>query len=468
MRRAHLAPAAQAAAVAARAAAVAARAAAVAAAALLAAAGLFAGCGDDPAKPPAENRSPRIDSLRIEGLPVLPSDTLTVIVHAADDDGDSLAYAFSSSAGAFIEALGASAFWVAPDSAGLCTLEVAVADGQASAEADTIVSVLDTAPLTLAFTDLFAESNGDTVRSAPPDTFPSGWTFHARWTAQSAAAVRQIRMSWRGEPADLPGNARSFEAPVDFSGPALFSAHAVGSQGESGAPIQFAFTGNFDPRVSFVRDAEGRRTFVADGAAWTEGDTLPRRSSGYAITACVTANDPDGRVTGVQFLMDPRSGAPWTQPSADTCLDVASVGDGDHQILSRAADDAGRIGPVDELKFFVNQAPRFVLADSSSGFVQVPQPGDTLSVEDLDETGILFWAKDPDGELEYYRYRVDTHTWSLRIEPSPGPSPELPAGGLQADLPGVQIRPGTHRLSVLAADEGGRETQTDVTFTIVR
>lgn len=431
--------------------------------------GFLVGCSDDPASRPPLNHAPRIDSLRVAGLPALPADTLGVRVHASDADGDSLTYTFLASAGDFLAAAGESAAWIAPDSARACTLSVEVSDGRASTSADTSVAILDPVPLTLTFSELFAASAGDTIRaSAESDTFPLGWTLHARWIARSPATVQQIRYAWHGTSGELPGEARAFEAPIDFSGPAALSLRAIGSQGQAGRPIEFVFVGNFDPRVSFVRDAQGRRTFLAGGTSWTDGDTLPRSNRGYEITACVTASDRDGDVRGVQFLVNPRSTSTWTPVSIDTCLRLSRIGDGDYSFLARAVDGAGRIGPVDRLRFSVNQAPRFALADSASGFVQVPQPGDTLSSAEVRPLEIRFWAMDPDGSLERYRYRFDSRTWSLPVEPTPGPSRGLPAGALRATLPYMDIREGTHRVSVLATDNGGRETQTDVWFRVVR
>jgi hypothetical protein len=439
-------------------------------AALAAACLILIGCSEDKTSKPLPNHVPRVDSLRIAPAVIMRADTVLVRVYASDADGDSLHYAFAATDGDLLETSGGAFTWLAPDTSVACTLWVEVTDGRATAAADTAVLVHDEAPLTLTFGDILAISGEDTTwasGTAEPDTFPLGSTFRARWTVASVAAVHRIRYEWRGTVGELPGGARSFEAAVDFSGPAMLALQAIGSYGQSGPRISYRFTGNFDPRTSFLRDEQGRRMFQANGEVRADGDTLPRLAGGYLIATCVTARDPDGRIIGHQYLFDPRGGSNWSPATHDTCFEVSQVSDGDYAIFARSIDDAQRTGPRDGVQFFVNQAPRFMPADPPSGFVQNPVSGDTLSRADANPLEIRFWARDPDGELQIYRYKLDSHPWSLPITPSPGPVPGLPAASLLAELP-YQIGAGSHRITVIALDEGGRQTAIDVTFVVLR
>ena len=46
----------------------------------------------------------------------------------------------------------------------------------------------------------------------------------------------------------------------------------------------------------------------------------------------------------------------------DSCMQTDDVSDGNYFLAARGIDDAGRIGPSDGMRFYVNQSPRFVAA----------------------------------------------------------------------------------------------------------
>jgi hypothetical protein len=264
----------------------------------------------------------------------------------------------------------------------------------------------------------------------------------------------------------MPGGAREFSAPLDFSGEAALALRAYGPSGEVGVPSSFGFVANYSPNASFVRGQDGRRVFVADGLPFVEGDTLLRQSRGWDIETCSTARDRDGIVAGYQFHVDAFGGT-WTPVLTDSCLEIRNLGDGNFSIHVRAIDGAGRTGPVDRLRFYINKSPRFVAADTTSGFIQRPAPGDTLLFRDANPFRIRFWAVDPEDELSWYRYRLDSHPMSSFIEPAPGSAPGLPRGSMSTTLP-YQVGSGRHTLVVTAGDDTNRETTITTTFFVIR
>ncbi len=101
-------------------------------------------------QPPASsNEAPGIDSLVADSNSVYAGDSLSLVATAHDPDpGDTLSYAWSSTAGSFSSASSASTSWTAPDSTGPQTLTLTVTDSQGLA-ASLSLTVDVTAPGTL-------------------------------------------------------------------------------------------------------------------------------------------------------------------------------------------------------------------------------------------------------------------------------------------------------------------------------
>jgi hypothetical protein len=98
---------------------------------------LFPGCGgeDNPVDP--TNNPPVISSLTASKDTVNFSDTCTITCVAADQDGDSLIYNWSSAAGS-ISGAGNSVIWTSPNVGGAYTVLCEVSDGQGAAVTDSV------------------------------------------------------------------------------------------------------------------------------------------------------------------------------------------------------------------------------------------------------------------------------------------------------------------------------------------
>ncbi|WP_157232221.1 kelch repeat-containing protein [Hyalangium minutum] len=81
------------------------------------------------APPPFQNAAPFIDSLAASSTSVMADSALALVASAHDPNaGDTLSYAWTSTAGSFSSSTEATTAWTAPDSAGLQTLTLTVTD----------------------------------------------------------------------------------------------------------------------------------------------------------------------------------------------------------------------------------------------------------------------------------------------------------------------------------------------------
>jgi hypothetical protein len=79
---------------------------------------------------PFRNSAPRINSLVASSTQVEPGQSATLSVTATDADGDTLSYAWTTTAGTLANATAAGATWTAPTTEGPYTVNVSVMDGK--------------------------------------------------------------------------------------------------------------------------------------------------------------------------------------------------------------------------------------------------------------------------------------------------------------------------------------------------
>jgi formylglycine-generating enzyme required for sulfatase activity len=98
-------------------------------------------CSDDDTTDPI-NSAPVIASLVSDPATVDLLQTSSVTCTATDADGDFLTYAWSSSSGTIV-GTGSTITWTAPATAGVCTLECSVGDGQETVSDSVVITVVE-------------------------------------------------------------------------------------------------------------------------------------------------------------------------------------------------------------------------------------------------------------------------------------------------------------------------------------
>jgi hypothetical protein len=161
--------------------------------------------------PPFQNEAPIIGSLVASSTTVLVGDSLSLVVSAHDPNtGDSLTYAWTSTAGAFSSSSGASTAWTAPTTPGIQTLTVTVTDSGGLATSASVaihvtppemrgdalltitfnrfpsITALSAAPTLLAVGQ--ATSVSATASDAEGDTLSYAWTASCAGTWSNASS----------------------------------------------------------------------------------------------------------------------------------------------------------------------------------------------------------------------------------------------------------------------------------------